>query len=251
LKCSTLHTKQEGVIVMDKNDLFFNLCALFAGLLFIAGIGTAIMYPVFGCFAKFITMLLLGFVLLVITAVIVRIAEECLWGLDEEYHAGAAILFFAIGFFFLSWHNIAGHGYSAVTANGETKLVEMAYFNFPYDKDFVRIADKKHDMTVNMETDKGFIVWDVSIKLELIASYDEAFELLARHGGADQWLDKVEKVSKEAMEMVVAENASLRNSGWFSADVPKEYKEQLGQMGYEIEEIWMGNLQYVQSISQQ
>jgi hypothetical protein len=236
---------------MDKKNSFFNLCALLAAFLFIAGIVTAIMYPVFGGVAKVVDMVLLGLVLLLVTAVIAKIAGECLWGLDEEYHVGAAILFFAIGFFFLSWFNLPSHGYSAVTANGETKLIEGGYFNFPYDKDFVHIANKKYNTTVNVEMDEDFMVWDASIKLKLIASYDEAFELLARHGGADQWLDKVEKVSEEAMEVVVAENASLRKSRWFSVDVPKEYKEQLGQIGYEVQEVRMGNLRYVQSISHQ
>ncbi len=236
---------------MDKKNSFFNLCALLAAFLFIAGIVTAIMYPVFGGFAKVVDMVLWGLVFLLVTAVIAKIAGDCFWGLDEEYPFGAAILFFAIGFFFLSWFNFAGHGYSAVTANGETKLAERFYFNLPYDKDFVHIADKKYNTTVNVEMDEGFMVWDVSIKLKLIASYDEAFELLARHGGANQWLDKVEKVSKETMEMVVTENASFRNSGWFSVDIPEEYKEQIWQIGYEVQEIRMGNLRYVQSISHQ
>ncbi len=236
---------------MGKKASFFNLCVLFAVFLFIAGIVTAIMYPVFGGLAKFLVMFFGGLVLFVITLIIWNCIGKILWVQEEEHINGTAILFFAIGFFFLSWLNLPGHGYSAITVNDETKLVEWSYFGSPYDKDFVRIANKKHDMTVNVEMNEDFMVWDVSVKLKLIASYDEAFELLALHGSADHWLDKVEKVSEEAMEMVVAENVSPRKSGWQLFGVSEEYEDQLRQLGYEAQEVRMGNLRYVQNASRQ
>lgn len=101
-----------------------------------------------------------------------------------------------------------------------------------------------------MEIGDDFLMWEASIKLELIASYDEVFELLIQYDGVEKWLSQVEKVSEETMDLVVTENASQREPGWQFFDIPKEQKEELWQLGYDAQHVRIGNLRYVQNISQ-